>query len=766
MTRNELSKLKRRSTNFSASTGQLTDTHQGYTYTSSPKKTRLAKNLFVLTMVIVFILCAIMITSVAYNPADFIRNQLVRKVKSSIGRNITITGQPYLTLYPSVSVVLPNISISPPPGMENTPTLSAERLKVVVALFPLLRNQISIKELNIDNPILNLHIDHKGKRSWQVQKKAESTNFELRLPSESTVSITRDNIPLEKASLASFFQNQIQLTSNKFHDIELSNIRINNGYIHYRDDRSGVIEAISAINATVTSHSSTDPILIDGNLKWNGESVALKLRLKAPNDFVQGQSGDIQLSMNSKPASVSFNGQMLLGDHVKITGSLLYSISSIQNFMYWVGTDLPNGDNLGSATLKSNLVATPQEITLKKANFRTKQIRSRGDFVIDISSARPKIKSDLVITKLDIDELALSFKGARPIKRSYDNNGKKTNLEQPPKNSLEAHLKNPSLKRNKSNLPYKNSSITEKVWNKKALNKKISFFDAAIQGKILNLDVSGLTIDKALVRLISDNETMQINMDRVELYDGFGRGAITASTSNAGLKIGANFDLFEITAQKLLKDVSNIRAINGMGRLTANLRGQGHSQDDIVSSLFGTASFIIKDGSIVGWDIPKILSDLQSGKLRDINQSQTAKTSFSEFASNFNFNRGIANTQSLRVLSPHIRITGSGNIDLGKRQIDKILRAKLLASLENQSSINLPGIEIPLRITGPWNNPDVEVDLAAILINEELVRDTIDTVRKLTDKISKKTTGEIIRGIIGDGKENVPSRLLEELFKN
>ena len=57
-------------------------------------------------------------------------------------------------------------------------------------------------------------------------------------------------------------------------------------------------------------------------------------------------------------------------------------------------------------------------------------------------------------------------------------------------------------------------------------------------------------------------------------------------------------------------------------------------------------------------------------------------------------------------------------------------------------------------------------NLAAILINEELVRETLDTVRKLTDKISDKTTGEIIRGIIGDDKENVPSLLLKKLFKH
>ncbi|NQX79968.1 MAG: AsmA family protein [Hyphomicrobiaceae bacterium] len=542
---------------------------------------------------------------------------------------------------------------------------------------------------------------------------------------------------------------------------------MHDGYLQYRDDRSGITEFISGVNINVTGRSSIDPIFIDGSLNWNEEPVTIKIRLETLSDILEDRSALIEFHMNSKPAIISFDGKVVSGTKTRAEGSILCLSSSVKKFMYWIGIDLPKGNSLGPARLTSKFVATPTNVALTEANFSIGKVRSSGDVVVGLESSRPRIKSNLTISRLDIDSILSFLEGARSIKSEKPNLVKKHKLEQPLKQSIEKSLVYPSSNKDELSFRKKNVSKTSPVWNDKNIFKKLAFFDVVLKGKILALDASGFLIDKADLKLKLDNGLFKLNLDRVKLYGGHGYGFMTAAVGDRGLKVGANFSMNEIAANNFLADLLGIQAINGTARFKANLNGRGYTKHDIISNLSGTASFIIKNGSIIGWNVPKLLRDLQSGKLGNVNQTKTAKTFFSDFSASFNINRGVANTQNLRVISPVVRMTGSGDIDLGKRQVDKILRSKLLTVLEDKpDTINLPGIEIPLRITGSWDKPDVQLDLAAILINEELVRETLDTVRKLTDKISDKTTGEIIRGIIGDDKENVPSLLLKKLFKH
>ena len=296
--------------------------------------------------------------------------------------------------------------------------------------------------------------------------------------------------------------------------------------------------------------------------------------------------------------------------------------------------------------------------------------------------------------------------------------------------------------------------------------------DADAQLKISGLTVSGLKIDKISLRLRLNNGTAQANIDRTELYGGYGRGVITASADAAatGVNVGANVGISDISAEIFLKDAADLELVSGRARFIAELNGSGRSQQAIMSSLAGTASFIFKDGAIVGWNIPQMLRGLRRGKIADLGKTPAAKTDFSEFAANFKINRGIANTQNLRVVSPLLRMPGSGNINIGRRRLDMILRPKLVASLEGQGGkAGLSGIQIPVRVSGPWDNPNAKPDLTRILIDGKVVRGTVEAVSKLTGKLKDKDAGDIVRGLLGDNKNGEDQGnldLLKGLFKN
>jgi len=122
--------------------------------------------------------------------------------------------------------------------------------------------------------------------------------------------------------------------------------------------------------------------------------------------------------------------------------------------------------------------------------------------------------------------------------------------------------------------------------------------------------------------------------------------------------------------------------------------------------------------------------------------------------------------------SPLLRLSGSGNTDLGRRQLDMILRPKLVASLAGQGGqANLGGIEVPVRINGPWDKPKITPDLAGALSNRNTVNNVVKGVKKLREQFKGKDAGEIVRGLLGDKDNNgdaakAAGALLKNLFKN
>ena len=94
-------------------------------------------------------------------------------------------------------------------------------------------------------------------------------------------------------------------------------------------------------------------------------------------------------------------------------------------------------------------------------------------------------------------------------------------------------------------------------------------------------------------------------------------------------------------------------------------------------------------------------------------------------------------------------------LDLGQRQIDATLRPKLVGSLIGQSGTaaaagELAGLELPVRIRGPWERPQVTPDIDSVLKNPG---QAVDALRELGRQIQQK------------GKGGGLDKLIDQLFR-
>ena len=137
------------------------------------------------------------------------------------------------------------------------------------------------------------------------------------------------------------------------------------------------------------------------------------------------------------------------------------------------------------------------------------------------------------------------------------------------------------------------------------------------------------------------------------------------------------------------------------------------------------------------------------------------KTPFSELAGTFTIANGVADNQDLRLVSTNLRVTGAGSFNLPARSLDYTVRPKIanLNATTERAVINLSNVEIPVRIEGPWEKPNISV------AGQEQI---LEAMKQIGKSLKSQEVEDAIKGLLGggDGQQKVkPRDILEKLFK-
>ena len=152
----------------------------------------------------------------------------------------------------------------------------------------------------------------------------------------------------------------------------------------------------------------------------------------------------------------------------------------------------------------------------------------------------------------------------------------------------------------------------------------------------------------------------------------------------------------------------------GKGSLNWNLTTTGQSQKTFIDALNGKIGFEFADGAVKGANIAEMVrkgKELISGNLGAVSEGldtgfeESEQTDFSALTGSFNFTNGVGHNNDLSLVSPLIRITGEGDVDLPKTSVDYRLVTGIVDSIEGQGTTDdSTGFKIPLRIKGPFHD--------------------------------------------------------------
>ena len=249
------------------------------------------------------------------------------------------------------------------------------------------------------------------------------------------------------------------------------------------------------------------------------------------------------------------------------------------------------------------------------------------------------------------------------------------------------------------------------------------------------------------------------DLTKFALYSGAGTGRLTLNSARKVPAMAAAFNLKGVSALPLLKDASKFDWISGRANIEFQLSGAGRSQLDMVDDLQGSGQFAFFDGAIEGINIPAMVRGLKQGKIDGWKRADRAKTDFSQLSASFTMQKGIAYNKDLKLIGPLVRMTGEGNVDLGRERLDYAALPRIVANLQGQGADDDPkrGLAVPVRITGPWSDPKIVPDLERLMKDPELAQETAEKVGKVIEKLkNKEDVNKLLQGLLGGGDQQAP----------
>ncbi len=616
-------------------------------------------------------------------PTSVYKEQIIEQTRLATGRTLTIDGDLNISVWPALGVEVHKVRFANVEGAAEADMATMDSLVVGAELWPLLSGALKVTEIRLVNPVINLEIDKNGRGNW------------IFMAQSAPVAGADQSAPATQKPATDFSFNDVAITG---------------GMLTYRDQRDGTSQRVEAIDASVRLPNLDAPLLFDGGLTWNKEPIKILASIANPRPLSTGGESDFWGRIKGDVLNAEVVGN-LNAKTSAIKGKVDFSTASARRLAAWAGVDLPKVKGFGAMKLAGKLEADGGRIAFKDTKLSLDGMNGSGNLSLDTTKARPYVKGDFTLDRLDLNPYMSAGGGSGPAGGGGGGMPKW------------------------SDAPIDFSPLT--------------FVDADFDFAVNALAVGGLKIGRSALSIALSGGKMRANLKQLALYGGNGTGVIALDGSGATPVIGLDLNVSGVQGAPFLTDLAGFNRLEGTGSIVAKVTAAGKSQRAWMKSMGGNARIKFVDGAIKGVNLAEIARTIQS-VLTGSAVGGAAKTDFAELSASFVIRNGVAANKDLKLLNPFVRLNGAGIIDLGNQTLDYKVEPKAVSSIKGQGGRDsLSGIGIPFRIRGPWSNPSYEPDLSGVLPG------ALDSIMKGDNPLDNITGGGGLDGILG-GKSSQP----------
>jgi AsmA protein len=703
--------------------------------------------LWCLGVLVLLLASVVAYIALTFNPNDY-KPQIIQSVKDSKQRTLKLDGDIKLHFFPSIGVSLSKVWLSE--FQSEQEFVSVDSASVSLKLLPLLAKQLVVDEVAVSGVKAQLIKFKNGKTNLDdlLGKETVPTAPAPAAATGAPMKFDIASVRLDKTDLS--YRDEVAGASYSVKDLLLQTGRIVNGtptridFAAHIQSSKPKLDIAAQIRTTLTFDLEKNEYQVQGlDLQANGAALDMtnlvvkaggdasvhpavqefsmnkftftasgvkgkdhfEARLDAPgltltkNKFVgnnialnakldgalgnlvanlslpaiEGNSrvfkiSTLQLDVNLKQPEQSFNVKF----SSPVTGSIeaqQFNLSDIRLALNATGDKLPNKSISSELKGKAQADLGRQNI---EANLAGGLLQSQIKATLAIKNFNvPMIRYDLEIDQFDADPYL-------------------------PKKTAAAAEKDKS-KNAEPEQPFDLSAL-------KTLNLEGSLRIGSL--KAANIKVAQLRVD-----VKAKNGMLSIAPLSAKLYQGSIEGKASINAVTSGFAI--NEKLTGIDIAPLMKDAVDLQLAEGRGNIVLDLTSQGNTVSGLKKALNGKAAVDLANGAIKGIDLSKLVQGVQNlgkeTKSQTLGVDKSEKTPFSEFKASFKIRNGVAHNEDLAVKSTVLRLTGSGDIDVGHDNMNYNAKA-IFAKTEQGRTATLP-----VNVSGAFDDLKFKVDYSALL---------------------------------------------------
>lgn len=620
---------------------------------------------------IVLILIALLVVAVfalpALIPADTYREPLRTALSEQLGRDADLAGDLSFSILPRVQISARDVRIANADGFGEDAFAEIADLRVAVGLLPLLGRRVEIDQFVLVDPVIRL--EQRGTRNnW---------TFET------------GNADAQTATAAPAGEDFIRQPGALPFETVLGDVRITNGSIYYTNGTDS--HAITGLDLSVRMENFDSPARLDGALNADGESIGFEAEIASIRALFEGAETPITLDLSGRLVQASFNGRIPQGEDFTLNGRVDLDIPDLRGLAAFAGSPMPEGDNLQSVSGSGQLAVAGTRFALTGARVRMDEIAANGDLAVNLGGARPVITGTLTVPELDVTP----YLSSAPAEAA----------------------------------PSSEAGIPP--WSDEPIDLAgLGVADADLSLSVGRFQFRDIVVNDPTLAVRLENSRLVTELTQFDLYGGRGSVRVIANARRARPSFSATMDVRDLNAEPFLIAAAGFEQLSGTGELRLDLTTSGNSQAAMMSALDGTGAFTFRDGAIKGINLASVVRNVQSfvsgPAANDQTSSETSgeeiggvgadeATDFTELSATFQVTDGLARNSDLAMLSPLIRVTGSGWVNLPEQTLDYRLQPRAVASIQGQGGErDIQGITVPVRAHGSFNALSFGVDTQAV----------------------------------------------------
>lgn len=633
------------------------------------------------------LLCGVLagVLLLTVDPNDF-KPQIIKAVRDNTGRELTISGDLGLELFPYLSVSISELELGNSEGF-NGPfmTLSGAHLKA--RLLPLLSSTLEVVAIDIEGLSLFLSRDTNGRGNWMDLATPDSDKSDA----PGTPVLARDKrVPV----LARLIVDGLQISEAR---------------IVWDDQSSGEGFEVSGIRLDVSDFAFGEEFVVDTHAMARRQDITGELDLTAMAilDLDRLTVKDLAMqavlagdSLPKGPEIISFSADYFSTDG-RIDNAIIKGLGLDLGF-----SAQPSSD--GGAT--GILVAAPfnpkeafTRLGVHLPNFTDPAALQEAEFSCKWAAGADRFEAtDL---RLALDKQAL--KGRVSIHGRTD-----------PHLDLDLHLDTLNLDRyriksddgvREASSGSSDESIDLPVTMMRKLNLSASL-------AVDSLNVNNLRAFDARIRLTAKDGLFDMPQIESSLYDGNLKGSASLDVRRQTPAYSWTHSISALQIGPLLRDLHGKESLSGSMQSNAALDTAGRSTMDLRRNLRGNVDFKVSDGAIGGVNVSQLLRDgIRKIKGLSAGPQEPPRTVFSLLSASGTITKGVETTSDLLLLAPRFRVTGNGQTDLVREVLDFRLLIELAGSEGEFDEGSLGLNSVPVRISGPVRQPTISPDMEAVL---------------------------------------------------